>query len=210
VDQLPDELKPESPIARRLLQALQRAYFAHVTNHDPLIGCDGFTLGVGLWRGSWYFVEQEFPDLVRRPNGTFYLEFPDYNLYVYRDRPNGKGHRIMGDSEVQRAFLRVNSQVCFDFLQSNVVTGKPNLVALHTGRLPVGLTDVGIGLPVAPTDPNTSWFFFERVFFHEPTTPETPPQVGEPHRRFDELDVPEIDIFPEYELGDDEASGEGP
>lgn len=209
MDRLPDDLKQGAPVTQRLVDALERAYFAHLANHDPLIGCDSFTLGVGLWRGSWHYIEQEFPDLARRPRGTFYLDFPAYNLYVYRDRPNGNGHRAMGDSDVQRALLRVNAQICFDFLQRNVIMEKPNLVALHTGRLATGLSEVGIGLPVTPTDPDTSWFFFERVFSHEPPTkPDAQPETKEHHQRFDELDIPEIDVFPEGDLGEDETSGD--
>jgi hypothetical protein len=202
MDTLPNDLKSGSPVAQRLVGSLGRAYTAHLANHDPLIGCDSFTLGVGLWRGSWHYIEDEFPDLARRPKGTFYLDFPEYNLYIYRDRPHGNGHRVMGDSHVQRALLRVNSQICFDFLQSNINDGKPNLVLLHAGL--VELTEVGIGLPVTPTDPDTSWFFFERLFVLErPTPPSTSSGRKEHHKRFDELEVPDIDIFPEEDLGED-------
>jgi hypothetical protein len=207
MDRLPQELQPEGAITRRIVASLQGAYTAHVTNHDPLIGCDAFTLGVSLWRGSWHFIEQEFPDLARRPNGTFFLEFPDYNLYFYRDKPNGKAHRFIGGSEVQRAILRVNSQICFDFFANNAVTGKPNLVTLHTGTFPAGLTDVGIGLPVTPTDPETSWSFFDRVFFYrQPTVPDPREESGVQHKPFNELDVLEIEIFPTE--SEDDATGE--
>jgi len=209
MDQLPPELHPDGATTRRIVTSLRRAYTAHLTNHDPLIGCDGFTLGVGLWRGSWHFIEQEFPDLVQRPNGTFYLEFPDYNLYFYRDKPNGKAHRFIGGSAVQRAILRVNSQICFDFLANNCATGKPNLVALHTGNFPAGLTDVGIGLPITPTDPETSWSFFERVFFNRPTTITDPREDrGVPHKPFNEVEVPDIEVYPEEDPGDDAVHGD--
>jgi hypothetical protein len=205
MDRLPDELRQESPVVQRAISSLQRAYLAQFANHDPEIGCDGHTLGTGLWRSSWYFLEQGFPGIARRPNGTFFLEFSDYNLYFYRDRPHGTGHRVMGNSEVQRAFLRLNAQICFDFLQNSSVKGKPNLVALHAGIYPVGLTEVGIGLPLTPNDPDTAWFFFEPIFSHKPNIPPSRVEPDkEDHRRFDELDVPEIDIFPEQDSEEDE------
>jgi hypothetical protein len=61
---------------------------------------------------------------------------------------------------------------------------------------------------VEPNGGDTSWFFFDRLFFYEPTTPDTMPEVEEQHRRFNELDAPDIEICPQEDLGANDASGE--
>lgn len=193
MDSLPAELAPGSDRLERLVKALQRAYFAWCANHDPEIGCDGYTFGTGIWRSSWFFLEQAFPDFARRPGNAFYLEFPEFNLYVYRDRVKGTSPRFLGDSGVQRTLIDINAQICFDFARSADRGGTANLVALHSGLDPVGLNEVCVGLPVSHEDPDTAWQFIETVYLYRPDGP--PPQGGlydvEP---FDTRDTPDVDV----------------
>jgi hypothetical protein len=196
MQELPEDLRPGTPLVQKILGPLERAYLAQFASHDPLIGCDEYTLGTGIWRSSWYFLDEEFPGLSRRPKNTFFLEFADYNLYFYRDRLRGTMHRMMGQSGVQRAMLDVNSQICFDFVGDTPHNGKPNLVVLHTGVYPFGLTDVCIGLPVNHEDEDSAWLFMEHV--HTKTPPENRSTAGDKvgHQRFSDIEAPDIDLEP--------------
>jgi hypothetical protein len=180
----------------RIIKAVNRAYFAWCASHDREIGCDGYTFGTGIWRSSWFFLEQEFPDFARRPGNAFYLEFPEFNLYVYRDRVKGTSHRFIGGSGVQRALIDINAQVCFDFALSNS-GGRANLVALHSGLDPLGLTEMCIGLPVSHEDPDTAWQFIDTVYSFRPGAPL---QDGGLHdvEPFDARETPDVDVQVEH------------
>ncbi len=208
MDSLPAELAPSSERLERIIKALKRAYFAWCANHDPEIGCDGYTFGTGIWRSSWFFLEQAFPENTRRPGNAFYLEFPEFNLYVYRDRVKGTSHRFIGGSGVQRSLIDINAQVCFDFALSASDAGRANLVALHSGLDPTGLTELCIGLPISHEDPDTAWQFIDTVYSHRPDEPQ--PESGlhdvEP---FDRLETPDVDVERKDDHAADEDLGQG-
>jgi hypothetical protein len=205
LDQLPQELAPGSERLERIVHALNRAYFAWCASHDPEIGCDGYTFGTGIWRSSWFFLEQEFPDLARRPGNAFYLQFPEFNLYVYRDRIRGTSHRFIGDSGVQRSLIDINAQVCFDFALPKSSTARVNLVALHSGVDPAGLTELCIGLPVSHEDPDTAWQFIETVYTYRPEA--SGAEGGLPDvEPFDAREIPDINV--QLERNDGASAGD--
>ena len=193
MDRLPPELAPGSDRMERIIKAIKRAYLAWCANHDPEIGCDGYTFGTGIWRSSWFFLDQEFPDFARRPGNAFYLEFPEFNLYVYRDRVKGTSHRFIGGSGVQRALIDINAQVCFDFALSANTGGRANLVALHSGLDPIGLTEMCVGLPVSHEDPNTAWQFIDTLYSYRPEVPQTDRGLHD-IERFDARETPDVDV----------------
>lgn len=193
MDRLPAEIAPGSERLGRIIQALERAYLAWCRSYDPEIGCDGYTFGTGIWRSSWFYLEQEFPDFARRPGNAFFLEFPEFNLYVYRDRIKGTSHRFIGTSAVQRSLVDINAQVCFDFALPRSSSARANLVALHSGIDPAGLTELSIGLPVSHDDPDTAWQFIETVYTYQRES--THLEGGLSHvEPFDSREVPDIQV----------------
>lgn len=206
MDSLPDELALGSPLADRLARAIQRAYLARMASHDPEIGDDAYTYGTGLWRSTWYFLEKEFGDQSHRPHNAFFIQFDDFDLYFYGDRRRGTGHRVIGGSSVQDHILDINAQYVFDFMPTAETNGRPNLVGLHAGLSPIGLTQLHIGLPVAHEDPNTAWRFLEPVYLHAGSTPPQDRSDSPEVQSFRDMKAPDLDIQPEID-GESAADG---
>ena len=206
MDRLPDELVLGSPIAGRLAEAIQRAYLARMASHDPEIGDDAYTYGTGLWRSTWYFLEKEFCDQAHRPHNAFFIRFAEYDLYFYGDHRRGTGHRIIGGSSVQDHILDVNGQFAFNFVPGENTNGRPNLVGLHVGSSPLGLTQLHIGLPVAHEDPNTAWKFLDLAYLNAGSPPPSDKSDSQTHRSFRDLQAPELNVQPESD-GTSEADG---
>jgi hypothetical protein len=206
LDCLPDELALGAPTAGRLAKAIQRAYLARMASHDPEIGDDAYTYGTGLWRSTWYFLEKEFGDQAHRPYNAFFIRFDEYDLYFYGDRRRGSGHRVIGGSSVQDHILDANEQFAFEFVPGDKTNGRPNLVGLHVGSSPLGLTQLHIGLPVAHDDPNTAWKFLDLVYLNTGSPDPTNKSDLPSHRPFRDLQAPELDVQPEFE-GESEADG---
>ena len=91
IEDLPEEFRA---LERAAVAAIHRAYEINAERHDPLVGDDAVVFGMGIYRNSWYLLEQEVETLQQwssaRPAGSLLITGAGLRLHVYRHGANAE------------------------------------------------------------------------------------------------------------------------
>lgn len=213
LEDLPDAFQP---IGEAAVAVIQRAYDFNVERHDPLIGDDAVVFGFGVYRNSWFMLEQEIENLdgwsSARPSGSLVITGAGLRLHVYRHGDDADvdldGFRLddARTSVTKRMIAESNTlQLSFPGMET---TGQAparadrtlsELVIVHAGNPEDGCCGIWIGAPIAADEIKLSpWAWIEPLWLadsgdaatseHEQVAPVTP--------RHDELPEPVIALEP--------------
>jgi hypothetical protein len=213
LNDLPDEF---NALGEAAVAAIRRAYDINAERHDPLIGDDAVVFGIGIYRNSWYLLEQEVETLDQwsssRPAGSLLITGAGLRLHVYRHGANAEvdleSFRLddARASATQRMIAQSNTlQLSFPGLEVATETPVPvdselsELVIIHAGNPDDSCCGIWIGAPIAAEEITRSpWVWIEPLWLAEPGgVAESVPErelSGSP--RHDELPEPIITLEP--------------
>lgn len=81
----PDEFGEFADVA---VDAIRRAYSVNAARHDPEVGDDAVVFAIGVYRNSWFLLEQEVAVLdgwsSSRPSGSLVIVGAGRRIHVYR------------------------------------------------------------------------------------------------------------------------------
>jgi hypothetical protein len=190
--------------------AIRRAYDINAERHDPMAGDDAVVFGIGVYRNSWFLLEQAIEDLdawkSARPGGSLVITGGGLRVHVYRH-----GHDADADleafrldsaraSETQRLIAEANTlQLAFAFEPEPESASPPptelaELVVIHAGNPDDGCCGIWVGAPIATEEVTYSpWAWIEPLWLREQSGGTTGAE-GEALApvRHDELPEPEI------------------
>jgi hypothetical protein len=213
MDDLPDEFKA---LGEAAAAAIRRAYDINAERHDPLIGDDAVVFGIGIYRNSWYLLEQEVETLDQwssaRPAGSLLITGAGLRLHVYRHGANADvdldSFRLddARASATQRMIAQSNTlQLSFPGLEVVADTPVPvdadlsELVIIHAGNPDDGCCGIWIGAPIAAEEITRSpWVWIEPLWLAEIGEAAESVPVRDPSGtpRHDELPEPIITLEP--------------
>jgi hypothetical protein len=210
---LPEESKP---LGEAAVAAIRRAYDINAERHDPLVGDDAVVFGIGIYRNSWYLLEQEVESLEQwssaRPAGSLLITGVGLRLHVYRHGANADvdldSFRLddARASATQRMIAQSNTfQLSFPGLE--VATDIPvpldpdlsELVIIHAGNPDDGCCGIWIGAPIAAEEITRSpWVWIEPLWLADSGETAISAPEREPYAtpRHDELPEPVITLEP--------------
>jgi hypothetical protein len=213
LEDLPEEFKA---LGEAAVAAIRRAYEINAERHDPLVGDDAVVFGIGIYRNSWYLMEQEVETLEQwssaRPAGSLLITGAGLRLHVYRHGANADvdldSFRLddARASATQRMIAQSNTlQMSFPGLE--VVSDTPaaldsdlsELVIIHAGNPDDGCSGIWIGAPIAAEEISQSpWVWIEPLWLAESELTATSATERELSAtpRHDELPEPVIALEP--------------
>jgi hypothetical protein len=215
---LPEEFEA---LSQATVGAIRRAYEVNAERHDPSIGDDAVVFGIGIYRNSWFMLEEEIESLEHwasaRPLGSLVITGAGLRVHVYRHGQNADvdldSFRLDDEraSETQRLIAVSNTlQMTLPGLEPPVEeTGLidhdlPELVVVHAGNAEDGCCGIWIGTPIASEEGTGSpWGWVEPLWLAEPgesglsTTGPKAPRTP----RHDELPEPAIALEHVVEVG---------
>ena len=214
LDDLPQEFKA---LGKAAVAAIRRAYDINAERYDPLVaGDDAVVFGIGIYRNSWYMLEQEIDSLddwsSARPSGSLVITGAGLRVHVYRHGQNAEidldSFRLddARASETQRLIAVSNSlQMSLPGLEMSSETSVPvdqelpELVIVHAGNPDDACCGIWIGAPIAAEEITRSpWVWIEPLWLAEPATAEVVATDRELSStpRHDELPEPIIALEP--------------
>lgn len=215
-DSLPDEFGEFADVA---VDAIRRAYAANADRHDLEIGDDAVVFAIGVYRNSWFLLEQEVAVLEgwssSRPSGSLVVVGAGRRVHVYRCGQNANVDldQFRLDDERSSATKRLvastnTNQMSLDLGEAATQSipadvAQPGdlreLVVIHAGNPEEGCCGIWVGAPVTSDVVSTSpWAWIEPMWLPEGLTAA---QVGletssRMMRRHDEMPEPEITLKP--------------
>jgi hypothetical protein len=182
LDDLAEEFRA---LGEAAVVAIRRAYEINAERHEPLVGDDAVVFGIGIYRNSWYLLEQEVESLEQwnsaRPAGSLLITGAGLRLHVYRHGANADVdlHSFRLDdaraSATQRMIAQSNTlQLSFPGLEVATDTSLPldpdlsELVIIHAGNPDDGCCGIWIGAPIAAEEITQSpWVWIEPLWLAE-------------------------------------------
>jgi hypothetical protein len=210
---LPEEFEP---LREAAIAAIRRSYDINVERHDPLVGDDAVVFGIGIYRNSWYLLEQEVEALEcwssARPAGSLLVTGAGLRLHIYRHGGNADvdldSFRLddARASATQRLIAESNTlQLSFPGLEQSTETPPPaspdlsELVIIHAGNPDDGCCGIWIGAPIAADEITRSpWVWIEPLWLAESgeAASSAPERDISSTPRHDELPEPIIALEP--------------
>ena len=205
------------PLREAAVAAIRRAYGINAEHYDPNVGDDAVVFGIGVYRNSWYMLEQEVDALEHwssaRPLGSLVLTGAGLRVHVYRHGSNvdvdldtfrlddaraSATQRLIAESNTLQLFLP-GMEPPPDEIPEPSNQAISELVIVHAGNPDDGCCGVWIGVPIASEEITRSpWAWIEPLWLadadessdlgSEKVLPTTP--------RHDELPEPVIALEP--------------
>lgn len=215
-DSLPDEFGEFADVA---VDAIRRAYAFNAHRHDSEIGDDAVVFAVGVYRNSWFLLEQDVAVLdgwsSSRPSGSLVIVGAGRRIHVYRCGHDGNVdlNDFRLDDERSSATKRLVATANTDQLSLDlgdltapaIPTEVPQagdlreLVIIHAGNPDEGACGIWVGAPLTSDEVSGSpWAWIEPMWLLEGSVV---PQAGleprvNPTPRHDEMPEPEITLKP--------------
>jgi|GEM_PF-2173222 hypothetical protein len=214
---------PLEALGATVVPIIRRAYDINAGRHDELVGDDAMTFGFGVYRNSWFLVEEGLRDVdgwqTARPDGSLLISGHGYRLHLYRlghdERVDLDSFRLddADGSKTKQSIPQINGQLTMAFNESArgaTAAAEPDLrdlVIVHAGNADDGCCGMWVGAPVASDHVVVSPWAWVTPFW----IIERPEQLAEMETdlgavaRHDELPEPNVEVTPV----DDEDSSAG-
>lgn len=216
LDSLPDEFGEFADVA---VDAIRRAYSVNAARHDPEVGDDAVVFAIGVYRHSWFLLEQDVAVLdgwsSSRPSGSLVIVGAGRRIHVYRCGQDGNValNDFRLDDERSSATKRLVATTNTDQLSLDlgdlsvpvlpVEVPQPSdlreLVIIHAGNPDEGCCGIWVGAPLTSDEVSGSpWAWIEPMWLPEGSAmpqADTGPRL-DPTPRHDELPEPEITLKP--------------
>jgi hypothetical protein len=209
-DVLPEGLAEELP--HRIVTALQHTYAMNAERHDPSLGDDGLTFGVGVWRNSWHGLEEAvepLPDVSsERPDGSLVLVIGATRIHSYKvgntEELDIATVRFSGTATKSR-IVRSNAEQLQLFDSATTLAPPANLVLAHAGNPFDGLCAVYVGVPTEG-DSGPSWHWVEELFRIPPSDIRRSEPIAQgPTTPYSDMPVTDFDLTLKPEVDEQES-----
>ena len=178
---LPEEFGEFADVA---VDAIRRAYDINAHRHDPEVGDDAVVFAIGVYRNSWFLLEQDVAVLdgwsSSRPSGSLVIMGAGRRIHVYRCGQDGNVdlNDFRLDDERSSATKRLLATVNTDQLSLDlgdltvpvIPTDTPQpgdlreLVIIHAGNPEEGCCGIWVGAPLTPDEVSKSpWAWIEPI-----------------------------------------------
>lgn len=217
---LPEPLKDLGDI---VVPIVRRAYDINAGRHDEVVGDDAVTFGIGVYRNSWFLVEESLRPIdgwrTARPDGSLLISGHGFRIHIYR---LGHDERVDLDtfrldeadhSKTKQSIAQINGQLAMAFdggTDRSIAGTEPDLrdlVIVHSGNADDGCCGVWVGAPIASDHVVVSPWAWVAPFWIVERPDELPDTDADlaAVARHDELPEPVIEVEPV----DDEDSSAG-
>src|SRR4051794_18835629 len=82
---LPQDLADLGALA---VPGIREVYGMNARRHDPLVGDDGVTFGISVWRNTWFRLEEDLAPIegwkTSRPKGSLAIRGCGYRVHAYK------------------------------------------------------------------------------------------------------------------------------